>query len=491
MATDRTTRSMVQKLLGRMVNSETLLDQDRANSIIVSLLADAEQVGDPDEARELARAEVAQAWGWSEPTDNRKPFIYNDGVAIVPIHGLLVNRFAYSFGWITGYNAIRAQRNAALEDDDVRLIVYDYDTPGGEAAGCDELAREMFETRDAKPNIAIVDSLAASAGFWLAASNSRIVAAPSSSVGSIGVYILHMAMAGMLEQFGLDPTFVEAGKFKTAGNQFMALDKKGRQYLQDMVDERYGEFTAAVAEFRGIDLSVVTGTEARILRPTEALAIGLIDEVKLPSKAVSDFLAELGDPEPAIDDEEDNAMAEISSEDRAAIAAEVKTRIKGIMTSEHAKGREDLASHLAHNTDLSVDDAVATLQASPKAAAAAPAKPKPKVEATDPPEGEDGDGEGEDGDGDGEGDGDAAAAAGAGKPKPKAAKPKVSAEETQFMQRMNGGKHPNVGEDSDGDGKGGGDKTSAGVDEFLSAQAAVTGRDFRDKRKPQRQDDGE
>jgi signal peptide peptidase SppA len=458
---------MVQKLLGRMVNSETLLDPQRAESIITSLLADAEQVGDPDDAMEMARAEVAQAWGFREAED-RKPFIYNDGVAIIPIHGVLVNRFAYSFGWITGYNWIRAQRNAALEDPDVRLIAYDYNTPGGEAAGCDELAREMYEGRDAKPNIAIVDSLAASGGMWLATSNSRLVCAPSSSVGSIGVYILHMSFAGMLEQWGIDPTFIDRGKFKTSGNQFMALDKQGRQYLQTLVDERYDEFTAAVAEFRGIDLSVVTGTEARIMRPKEALDLGLIDEVKLPSKAVSDFLATLGEPEPELDDDEEAKMAEVSSEDRATIGGEVKTRIKGIMTSDEAKGRESLAEHLAFNTDMSVDDAVATLKASPKAATPEPAKDKAEDKG--------GDDKAKDKADDKDGDDKDKAKGGDDKDKAK------GGDKSQFEQRMDADKHPEIGEDRT-KGEGGGDDTQANVDFILGAQAQATGRDYRAKDK--------
>ncbi len=458
----RTTRSMVQRLMGRMVNAETLLDPGKGESIIASLLGDAEQVGDPLEAQALARQDLASAWGYADREESRKPFIYKDGVAIIPIHGVLVNRFAYSFGWITGYDFIRAQMNAAIADPDVRMIAYDYDTPGGEAAGCAELAQEFYDNRDVKPNVAIVNSLAASGGMWLAVGNSRIVAAPSSSVGSIGVYILHMSMAGLLEQFGLDPTFVQAGKLKTAGNQYFKLDKRAEAYLQTMVDERYAEFTQSVADMRGIDVAVVTETEARMMRPNEALAIGLIDEVKLPAKAVSDFLAELGNPAEPVEDEpeEESTMAEISSEDRATIAGEVKARIKGIMTSEEAKGRTDLASHLAHNTELSVEDAVATLAVSPKAEAEKPAEDKPEEKPEEKPKDEP--------KGDDEKGGDESA---------KGGKPK--AQVSHFESAMGNGGHPNVGED--GDGNGSGDKTSSKVDEILGAQAAATGRDYRKK----------
>ena len=52
-------------------------------------------------------------------------------------------------------------------------------------------------------------------------------------------------------------------------------------------------------------------------------------------------------------------MAEISSEDRAAVEKDTKARIKGIMTHEEAKGREALAEHLAYETDNTVEQAAA------------------------------------------------------------------------------------------------------------------------------------
>jgi ClpP class serine protease len=105
----------------------------------------------------------------SAPEPDRKCFIYNDGMAIIPIHGALLNRFGRSWGFVTGYQAIRSQMNAALEDDDVKLIVFDVDSPGGETAGCMELADEIRASREIKPSLSVVDSLAASAGFaWRA-----------------------------------------------------------------------------------------------------------------------------------------------------------------------------------------------------------------------------------------------------------------------------------------------------------------------------------
>lgn len=86
-----------------------------------------------------------------------KPFAYAGGVAVVPIYGLLLNRFPGSIGMATGYDFIRGQLRAALADPDVSHIVFDIHSGGGMAAGCEELAQEIYRSREAKPSLAVVD----------------------------------------------------------------------------------------------------------------------------------------------------------------------------------------------------------------------------------------------------------------------------------------------------------------------------------------------
>ncbi len=154
-------------------------------------------------------------------------------------------------------------------------------------------------------------------------------------------------------------------------------------------------------------------------------------------------------------------MAEISSEDRAAVANETKARIKGIMTHEEAAGREGPTEHLAYNTDMSVDEAVAMLKVSPKAEAK-------KEEA----------------EGDDAGD-DASSDTKKGKKKGKdeemseddGGDDKATGGKSNFERAMDDGKHPDVGPDGQNANSGGdGDAVSANVSRILGAQATATGR---------------
>lgn len=441
-------------VLGRIAANESLIDDRYARTMLGGLLDDAERVEDPTAAWQEVRAELCQSWDYEDgPADAQKPFVYRDGVAVIPIHGILLNRFNWCWGCVTGYDFIRRQVNLAAADPDVKLIAFDVDSPGGEAAGCDELAREIAALDI--PTISVVNSLAASGGFWLAASAKRLVCVPSGSVGSIGVYIQHMNIAGLLKEWGLENTFVKAGEYKTSGNMFEPLSEKDLAYLQGMVDERYDEFCAAVAEFRGIEESVVKGTGARVMRPTEALSLGLIDAAESPTTAVSSYLVTIANDNDGLGDERvedqttEEEMAEISSEDRAAVQKETQQRIRGIMTHEEAKGREALAEHLAYETDNTVEQAVAMLKVAPKAQAEEP-KEEPKGDDDDKPKGDEAKGDDD-------------------KPKGDEAKGTKS----QFEQQMDAGQHPNVGKDGTG---GSGDKTQDAVNAILGDQAMIYGR---------------
>lgn len=372
-----------QQALSRINGREAFVMPDTVDSFVSNLTQFAGT--DPEKAGTLELAaresvEFCYSIGPSQAAE-RKCFIYNDGIAIIPMHGALINRFGGSWGFVTGYQAIRRQMNAALEDEDVKLIVFDVDSPGGETAGCLELADEIRASREIKPSISVVDSLSASAGYALASAATRMVATPSSKIGSIGVYIMHVDLSGALDQAGIQISYVEApkGGMKTAGSSYRRLDKKAEQYLQAFVDASYDEFVALIVENRGLDDAAIRETEARVFRADEALALGLIDEVKTPSEAVSTFVAELADDEPSEEEDEEMTVPKTpaaaapaaaateatSAPDAAAIQAAVnadRERCAAIKALPESAKLPKLADQLAL-AGYTVEEATATLKA--------------------------------------------------------------------------------------------------------------------------------
>lgn len=310
---------------------------------------------------------VGAAYGYGPSTS--KPFVFQDGVAIIPVHGVLINRFSSSWGFVTGYNFVRAQMNAALADDEVTTIVLDVDSPGGEAVGCFELCEEIRAARESKPIIAVVDSMAASGGYAIASSASRVVVTPSGSAGSISVYRVRLDMSKALTNDGIDFHVIEADERKADGHFAKPMSDEEMSEAMASVKKRRDEFfDLVVANRPSVTVETLAELAGRLPRADEALALGLIDDVSSPSEAVSAFLAELANDEPLEEEEDD--MTTTTTTDQAAIdaarteaATAAQQRIGAILQCDEAKDRRKAAEHIAFNTQMSVDDAKAMLKA--------------------------------------------------------------------------------------------------------------------------------
>lgn len=333
------------------------------------------------------RTELCAAYGFDNQ-QQRKPFAFTNGLAIIPVNGTLINRFGSSWGWVTGYNFIRNQLNLALADSDVTGIVLDVNSYGGEAAGCFELATDIRAARDQKPILAVVDSNAYSAGYAIASAASKVSVIQSGGVGSIGVVAMHVDMSQMLESAGIKVTFIYEAEHKVDGNPYQALPDAVKASMQASIHKAYEAFVSLVATNRGMDAQKVRDTKSQTYRADDALALGLIDAIATPQQAAQAFLDELSGSdfqlrqgasmstaqnEPGADTQ---AQANKAAADKAAQEARTaeRARVSGIMGCEEAKGREALANHFAMNTEMSVEDAKAALAVAPKTEAAAPAK---------------------------------------------------------------------------------------------------------------------
>lgn len=358
-----------------------------------TLIADLQQLSatDPKLGQEMflaSRAELCAAYGMPSASQS-KPFAFANGIAVIPVHGSLINRFSGSYGSVTGYNFIRSQAQAADADPDVEAIVFDLNSGGGEAAGCFELSAELAGL--SKPTLGVIDSNCYSACYAIGSALDQLVVTPSGGVGSIGVVMMHVNMEKMLKNFGVEVSFIYSGEHKVDGNPFMALPDEVRAELQAGADASRERFAQLVADNRGLELKTVLDTEARTYRADAALAAGLIDAIATPQQAVQAFLGELSGSklQPKRKDQAMSAEAtKPGSENQAQAAHDARVaeraRISGIQSCEEAKGRETLASHLALNTDLSVDAAKAILAASPAAAAAAAPAPAAAAPKSDP-----------------------------------------------------------------------------------------------------------
>lgn len=204
-------------------------------------------------------------------------------VAVVPFYGVVVPRPSL-FSALLGGSAVtdlRASMENAVADKDVAAIVAEFDSPGGSVEGIEEFATWIREQRGTKPMVAVANTLATSAAYYLAAQFDEIVASPSSLTGSIGVYTDHVEFAGANESDGIKPTRVRAPATKGDVNDIEPLTDEARTHLQSLVDDYYGQFVGAVAKGRGVAATAVREGygQGRELTATRAKAAGLVDRI--------------------------------------------------------------------------------------------------------------------------------------------------------------------------------------------------------------------
>lgn len=216
----------------------------------------------------------------------------NGRVAVIPVLGALTNRpYRSFFGSSEGMEGLRARIGAAARDTNVSAIVLDIDSPGGTVAGTSETAAAVAAARAAKPVVAVANSLAASAAYWIGSQASEFVVAPDAVVGSIGVMAVHQNAAKLMERMGIETTLITSGARKAEGNPFGPLDDTAKAAIQARVDEMAASFLDAVAQGRKLSAKTARDRfgDGRAMGAAEAVSTGLADRVATLDAVLADL----------------------------------------------------------------------------------------------------------------------------------------------------------------------------------------------------------
>ncbi len=204
-------------------------------------------------------------------------------IAILPVVGVLSQRMGLMSAMSGGTSTERLGRefDALVADSSVDAIVLDVDSPGGNYYGTPELASKVLAARGSKPIVAVANSLAASAAYWIASAADELVVTPSGDVGSIGVLAVHQDMSEANEKIGIKPTYVTYGRHKAELNPDGPPSTEALEELQRQVDDAGRTFEKAVAAQRGTTAKIVHDTfgQGRTYSAKEAVAKGMADRI--------------------------------------------------------------------------------------------------------------------------------------------------------------------------------------------------------------------
>jgi signal peptide peptidase SppA len=204
-------------------------------------------------------------------------------VAIIPFYGVVAPRMNLlsEMSGGTTFEALTQQLQAAVANPDVKTVVFDVDSPGGNVAGATEFAREVLKARTVKPIIAVANHLMASAAYWPMACATQIVATPSAKVGANECYALYDDISEALAKKGIKRTLIFAGKFKPEGPDGGPLSDEAQAHIKALCDTFYGYQVADIAKGRGVKESDVRNGfgNGRVVTAADALALGMINSI--------------------------------------------------------------------------------------------------------------------------------------------------------------------------------------------------------------------
>ncbi len=166
----------------------------------------------------------------------------------------------------------------AEENDNVKAILLRINSPGGTAAASQEIFTELRRAK--KPVVASIADIGASGAYWIACGADRIIASPSSAVGSIGVIITLPNLKGLLDKLGVTYIVITKGKYKDIGNPARPLTEEEKKVLDEQAGMIYRDFIENVAESRNLSLDEAERYATGLTYlGSQAKEMGLVDQL--------------------------------------------------------------------------------------------------------------------------------------------------------------------------------------------------------------------
>jgi len=219
--------------------------------------------------RETSPEAVAKELG--RPLQNTRSVVMRGNVAIVPVSGPIFPK-ANLFTEVSGATSIEMlalDYQKALSDPQVKSIVFDASTPGGQVSGINEFAN-MAKAAN-KKTIAYVGDVAASAGYWIVSQCDEIVIDATAMVGNIGVVVGYKTSK--------DDSARELVSSRAPDKRPDLSTKEGQAVIQTQIDAVEDVFLNAVATGRGMTVDAVAAIRGQVLIGQAAVDAGLADKL--------------------------------------------------------------------------------------------------------------------------------------------------------------------------------------------------------------------
>ncbi|MGA3065399.1 MAG: signal peptide peptidase SppA [Tepidisphaeraceae bacterium] len=210
--------------------------------------------------------------------------LFPDKIALIPVEGMLLD--ARSGGLLQAQenpmSLFIEELDQAAADPSVKAVVLRVNSPGGSVTTSDTMydAILRFKDKTHKPVIASAQEVDASGAYYVSCGADKIVASPTSVVGSIGVIFETFDFVGTMQMLGVQSDAIKSAELKDMGSPFKHMTPHERALMQEMVNEYYARFKSVVFSHRSIkDADTQTlVTDGQVFSGEKAVDLGLVDE---------------------------------------------------------------------------------------------------------------------------------------------------------------------------------------------------------------------
>lgn len=199
-------------------------------------------------------------------------------IAVIVAKGTILNGNQPA-GTIGGVSTSRLLQKARL-DDNIKAVILRIDSGGGSAYASEQIRTQVLALQAAgKPVVASMGSVAASGGYWIAASSDKIIAQPTTITGSIGIFGMINTFEKTLESVGV---FTDGVATNELGGLSITRDlpQGFKDLMQTHIEHGYQQFISLVADSRGMSIEQVDQiAQGRVWSGQKAFEFGLIDQL--------------------------------------------------------------------------------------------------------------------------------------------------------------------------------------------------------------------
>ena len=187
-----------------------------------------------------------------------------------------------------GSDTVAKALNDAAADKSIKAIVLRVDSPGGSGLASDIIWRAVDMANQKKPVVVSMSDVAASGGYYISASASKIIAQPSTITGSIGVVAGKPVLRGFYDWLGISNEYVLRGKTAGMFRETEKFSDEERAKFEEWVKTTYyGDFVPKVAKGRGKDAEFIDSVgQGRVWTGAQAKDRSLVDEFGGLDKAI-------------------------------------------------------------------------------------------------------------------------------------------------------------------------------------------------------------